>query len=103
MIRVVNEGHARVFAGAGVEDIQCEAYGPAVWLGPWNALFDWMEGGSEPDLGATNQLLTSELNLAAYVSALTGDRVDLPMVSDLDIWPVDAIAAKATSSTPCTP
>jgi hypothetical protein len=53
-----------------------------------------MEGGPEPDLGASNQLLTSELNLALYVSALTGDRVDFPLASDLDVWPVDAIARK---------
>jgi len=55
-------------------------------------LLDWIEGADEPDLGATNQLLTSELNHAAYVSALRGDRVDLPLVCNLDRWPVDLLA-----------
>lgn len=94
MIRVINEGKAEIFTREGVETISCESYGHAVWHGPWNALLDWMEGAKEPDLGATNQLLTSELNLAAYVSALTGDRVDLPLLSDLAVWPVDAIAER---------
>jgi len=93
-LRIVNEGHAILQGKSGWEEITTGTYGPGVWLGPWNALFDWMEGGAEPALGATNQLLTSELNLAAYVSALIGDRVDLPLVSELNLWPVDALATK---------
>lgn len=94
LIRIVNEGSAEIFTASGREVLNCSSYGPELWLGPWNALIDWMEGGAEPELGATNQLLTSELNLAAYVSALAGDRVDLPLDSDLAVWPVDAIADK---------
>jgi predicted dehydrogenase len=93
-IRIVNEGHAILLNLSGSEEFKTDAYGLDMWLGPWNALADWLEGGDEPDLGATNQLLTSELNLAAYLSALEGDQVDLPLDSGLDVWPVDAIAAK---------
>jgi hypothetical protein len=57
-----------------------------------------MEGGEEPDLGATNQLLTSELNHGLYLSALNGDRVDFPIRSELAEWPVDTIARKNTSA-----
>lgn len=100
MVRVVHEGKAEIFTNDGLETIECDSYGNDVWLGPWNALLDWMEGSQEPDLGATNQLLTSELNLAAYISALSGDRVDLPLQSDVSVWPVDAIAATQTNSHP---
>ena len=93
-IRIPHESQAVLFSRAGCEEFTTEAYGPTVWLGPWHALFDWMEGGAEPSLGTTNQLLTSELNLAAYLSALTGDQMDLPLASDFAVWPVDAIAAK---------
>jgi predicted dehydrogenase len=91
-IRLHDESRATLFDKNGAEIIEAAAYGPAVWLGPWNALLDWIEGADEPDLGATNQLLTSELNHAAYVSALRGDRVDLPLVCNLDRWPVDLLA-----------
>jgi predicted dehydrogenase len=93
-IRLVSEGNGILQTKDGFEEFTLPSYGPDVWLGVWNALFDWMEGGPEPDLGASNQLLTSELNLALYISALTGDRVDFPLTSDLDVWPVDAIVRK---------
>ena len=93
-IRLLNEGKGILQTKDGFEEFTLPSYGSDVWLGVWNALFDWMEGGPEPDLGASNQLLTSELNLALYVSALTGDRVDFPLTSDLDVWPVDAIVRK---------
>lgn len=97
-LRVLNEGEMILQTATGWEKITAESYGLPVWLGPWNALFDWMEGGDEPDLGATNQLLTSELNLAAYLSALAGDRMDLPLQSEIDQWPVDCLAAKSPHS-----
>jgi predicted dehydrogenase len=93
-IRLVSEGNGILQTKDGFEEFTLPSYGSDVWLGVWNALFDWMEGGPEPDLGASNQLLTSELNLALYISALTGDRVDFPLASDLDVWPVDAIVRK---------
>ncbi|HRA66365.1 MAG TPA: hypothetical protein PL187_10115, partial [Caldilinea sp.] len=66
----------------------------------WNCLLAdlvaWLDGGAEPMLGLTNVLESSELNLAAYVSALRGDRVDLPLVDDLAEWPVEAMARRNT-------
>lgn len=93
-IRLKDEGHALIIDKNGAEALETSSYGPEVWLGPWNALLDWMEGGPEPDLGATNQMLTSELNFAAYISALRGDRIDLPLVSSLDRWPVDELVER---------
>ncbi len=98
VIRVHNEGKAEIFTARGSELLETDSYGPAVWLAPWHGLLDWMEGGGEPDLGATNQLLTSELNLGLYLSALHGDRVDFPIRSELAEWPVDTIARKNTSA-----
>jgi hypothetical protein len=46
-------------------------------------------------LGLSNMLKTSELNLAAYLSALRGDRIDLPLAGDLaalDEWPIEVMA-----------
>ncbi len=97
MIRVHNEGKAEIITAQGSELLETDSYGTAVWLAPWHGLLDWMEGAKEPDLGATNQLLTSELNFGLYLSALHGDRVDFPIVgelTELTEWPVDAIARK---------
>lgn len=77
----------------------------------WDALWDrtleeivaWMDGGPEPETGLTNSARSAEVNLAAYVSALRGDRTDLPLDDDLDEWPVDAIArVRSSGRTPVT-
>ncbi len=44
---------------------------------------------------------STEISLAAYLSALTRDRVDLPLsgkLAEFEQWPVDALAAQNTSS-----
>jgi hypothetical protein len=45
-------------------------------------------------LGLQNMLLTSELNLAAYLSAVQGDRIDLPLDYTLTEWPVEVLARR---------
>jgi predicted dehydrogenase len=73
--------------------------------GGWNELWDlllrdlldWADGGPAPELGVPNQFATSELNLATYVSMLRGDRIDLPLETDLNEWPLEAIARRAQS------
>jgi predicted dehydrogenase len=68
------------------------------WLPLWDHLLadlvQWIEGGPEPELGLTNMVKTSELNLAAYISALHGDRVDLPLDEALHEWPVELLARR---------
>ncbi len=66
----------------------------AIWDCLLADLVAWMDGGPEPMLGLTNMLKTSELNLAAYLSALRGDRVDLPLQDKLEEWPVEALARR---------
>lgn len=96
-IRIVQENHLILQTRSGWEEFYPDHYGPEVWLGPWRELEGWLRGGTEPQLGATNQCLTSELNHAAYLSALTGDRIDLPLNSDLNEWPADVIARRSHS------
>ena len=72
------------------------------WLSLWDCLLAdlirWLDGGAEPELALRKILPTSELNLAAYLSALHGDRIDLPLSPELllhDEWPVEAIARRS--------
>lgn len=74
------------------------AGGGEVWTEMWRATVDglvtWVEGGDEPTVGATNALQTSEVNLAAYLSAIERDRIDLPLVDlSLSEWPLERLAA----------
>jgi predicted dehydrogenase len=68
------------------------------WMRCWHQLLtelvEWLDGGPEPELGHTNMLKTSELTLAAYMSAVRGDRIDLPLDTSLDEWPVELLARR---------
>jgi predicted dehydrogenase len=68
------------------------------WLAAWDAflmdLVQWVEGGSEPMTGMSNMILTSELNLSVYLSAIRGDRIDLPLQDKLNEWPVDVLSQR---------
>ena len=70
----------------------------STWLGLWSDmlsdLIKWMRSGREPSLGLTNMLKTSELNLAAYISACRGDRVDLPLIDKTNEWPLEELARR---------
>ncbi len=58
---------------------------------------EWIEGGPEPLLGWSNMRRSAELNLAAYLSAVKGDRIDLPLAKDdltLAEWPVELLARR---------
>ena len=62
---------------------------------PWlQSMVDWLDGGTPP-LTAWEQCRGSmELNLAAYVSMLRSDRMDLPFDAEaikLDEWPVELL------------
>ncbi|MBI1336249.1 MAG: hypothetical protein GC164_04725 [Phycisphaera sp.] len=59
-----------------------------------NDLIRWIEGGPVARLGLPNTYGSSELNLAAYLSAVVGDRVDLPFSDELlkyHEWPVEEL------------
>ncbi len=60
---------------------------------------DWIEGGDVPPCGLPNTDGSAELNLAAYLSAVRGDRIDLPLTEDdlaYDEWPVEELARRSS-------
>jgi UDP-N-acetylglucosamine 3-dehydrogenase len=70
---------------------------PGLWtkaLGEW---IDWIEGAPQPRVGFDHVLGTAELNLAAYLSAVRSDRVDLPLDDHADEWPVEELARRAAA------
>jgi predicted dehydrogenase len=86
-------------AGRSIEDYHDhkESNFHWTWERTISELVAWMDGGPEPALGHTNMIKTAELNLAAYLSCLLRDRVDLPLEdAALDEWPVDALARLRT-------
>ncbi|MCE0483487.1 MAG: Gfo/Idh/MocA family oxidoreductase [Methylacidiphilales bacterium] len=60
-----------------------------------NDFIAWLEGGKESQLSLRNAALSTELYLAAYESAKTGDRIDLPLASQRE-FPLDEIARRQT-------
>ena len=100
-IRIVNERQLVIDTPAGRSVTEFDdPYGPQ-WIGCFSdtlsGLVGWIEGSEPPVTGLPNALKTSELNLAAYLSALQGDRIDLPLseqLSRFDAWPIDAIAER---------
>ena len=84
-------------AGQTVETFEQDLLGgwPAMWTKGLGELIDWIEGGPVPRIGSPHTLGSSELNLAAYLSAVHGDRVDFPLSDDVDEWPVEELARRA--------
>ena len=61
-------------------------------------LITQFEGGAESPVNFTRCVPTAEINLGAYLSAVKGDRVDLPLSGSdaaYDRWPLDELAARA--------
>ena len=68
---------------------------PALWTKGLGELIGWIEGGPSPRIALEHVAASSELNLAAYLSAVRGDRVDFPVSDDVDEWPVEELARRA--------
>jgi hypothetical protein len=75
--------------------------GHVTWDGCWDAsiagIVRWLEDDLEPTIGFNHTWQSAELNLAAYVSMVERDRIDMPMQSTLDIWPVELLAPRTTT------
>jgi predicted dehydrogenase len=65
-----------------------------LWQPCVDGIVEWLDGGDEPRIGFTYTGPSAELNLAAYVSMVRGDRVDLPLTDMLDEWPVEVLARR---------
>lgn len=64
------------------------------WDGCWdNAIHDmanWITTGNEPRIGFNHVVESAEVNLAAYLSAVYRDRIDLPLTNVYpDVWPLE--------------
>lgn len=93
-------GREESFAGrhpAGWEDLGLGGQDDG-WFSLWDVLLSdllgWLEGGPEPRVGFTSAVRSCELNLAAYVSAIRGDRIDLPLVDGTVDYPVELLARR---------
>lgn len=85
---VVPAGWERIGVKGGASEWPC------LWDCMLSDLLGWIEGGPEPRVGLESVIATLEVNHGAYVSALLGDRVDLPLAgraAEVGRWPVDEI------------
>ncbi len=71
------------------------------WLPTWDMmladLMRWIEGGPAPMMAMDNALKTFEVNQAAYISSIRGDRVDLPFDAAavaINDYPVEILARR---------
>jgi predicted dehydrogenase len=94
-IHIANETELTITNASGRRTETCGEATAAGWEACWSAaledLVNWLEGGPEPMLALPNMLKTAELNLAAYLSAIRADRVDLPMSDEGTEWPVEEL------------
>lgn len=97
------EGRLVVQDASGEREENFADHPMAGYMPIWDAMLDGLiteiEGGAPSMLGAENMMKTSELNLAAYISCLRGDRVDLPLddatLAEYSEWPVEELARRA--------
>ncbi len=111
-IRIIGENKIIVESASGQQSEDFTDQMPSDWkkLGyqydkarPWPATWDmmlddlvkWIEGGNTPIVGIPSMFETAELNLAAYLSSVNGDRIELPL-SDYSVneWPVEILARR---------
>jgi len=100
VIRVKDEAQVIVEnkQGRTEEDFSKHPRHAAIWHELLAELIAWVEGGPEPRVGHTSMFQTSELNLAAYLSAVAGDRIDLPISGkwlEYAQWPVEELARRS--------
>ncbi len=113
-IQIVREDELIV---SGREGVRHESFGnepPETWktygLEPpdpaWNYKWDmllreylaWLEGGDEPGAGFTNASAATEIYLAAYLSAIRREKIELPLLGvdvEHDEWPGEELARRA--------
>ena len=98
-IRLLDEDRIDVLSASGHK---VETFDDPVskgWHELWQPCIDgivtWLDGGDEPRIGFTHTAGSAELNLAAYVSMVRGDRVELPLTDGSDEWPVEELARRA--------
>lgn len=97
-IHVMGENSVVAYTVAGQRTEDLPPDWPSAWDAALTGLIGWLEGGAAPVVTMENALKTMEVNYAAYISALRGDRVDLPMDAEalaLAEYPVELLARRA--------
>lgn len=86
-----HEGVRQIEAAASTDPAQ------STWQLQLADFIGWLDGGSESQLSLRNAVLSTELYLAAYESAKSGDRIDLPLISQ-SRFPLDAVAQRQSGN-----
>jgi len=62
---------------------------------------EWVDTGHEPRIGFTHVVDSAAVNLAAYLSAVYRDRIDMPLTGTYpDVWPLELMHATTVPSRP---
>lgn len=96
-IRIQREDTLEVDTAAGRKTEKFSSDWGQLWQRMVVDMLTWIEGGPEPVTGFTSMAKSAELNLAAYISAVRGDRVDLPLTGadeQFNEWPVELLARR---------
>jgi len=100
LIHMAGEDEFKVISGRGMRVEKFDQLTPeeahhASWADAVQSLITWVDGGAESPLGLTNMAHTSELNLAAYLSIVEQDRMDLPLTdSTYAEWPLEELVRR---------
>lgn len=96
MIIIRNERELSVFdaKGARREDYTAQHDFTGIWSRMFDTLAEWIDGGQPPALAFDHVAGTAELNLGCYLSMVEGDRIDFPLSSGHDEWPVEELARR---------
>ena len=103
-IRVFGESSLAIDTSRGRSTEEFSDPASTGWDDLWSPictdLVNWLDGGPEPRISFTHTRGSAELNLAAYVSMIRGDRIDLPLHDKTDEWPLEILARRARLGEP---
>jgi UDP-N-acetylglucosamine 3-dehydrogenase len=94
VIHIHNEQRATLTTPNGQQAVDFST--AMTWDGCWDAavtdIVTWLDGGAVARIGYPHVAESAAVNLAAYVSVLERDRIDMPLQSTLDVWPLEPLA-----------
>lgn len=104
-LRVMGENRVVIDSIAGQRTESFEGDPDGTWPGLWDKtlldLIGWIENGAAPLLAFENAVQSFAVNQAAYISAIRGDRIDLPLDTEalqVNEYPVEILARRTDES-----
>lgn len=100
LIHMTGENEIKVISSRGVrtetfDQLTPEEFNHASWHDSVQSLISWLDGNGESPLGLANMSHTAELNLAAYLSILRQNQIDLPLTDwSYNEWPLEELARR---------